>query len=180
MTYEINESNGLVLSYSRRIDRPMYATLNPFEVRIDDISYRKGNPFLNPQFSNNYELKYILNGTSTFGFSYSKSTDNIVNIIELDQNQPDIIFVNYRNLADRSYYALDFSTPTRFANWWNGFVNLTLYRSRYQANFPEFSYDITTPVSANLFAQQTFTLGNGWTFETSGWFNSRTFFRKRF
>lgn len=174
LTYDLNEAHGFGFSYSRRIDRPVYSTLNPFEVRIDDISFRKGNPFLNPQFSNNFELKYILKGSTTFGFSYSKSTDNIVNIIELDRDNPDRIFVNFRNMATRQYYALNISTPTTINKWWNGFVNLTIFQSTFNADFPEFSFDLQTPVSINLFAQQTFTLGKGWTFEASGWYNSRT------
>ena len=174
LTYNVNDAHGFAFSYSRRIDRPVYSTLNPFEVRIDDISFRKGNPFLNPQFSNNYELKYILNGSTTFGASYSKSVDNIVNIIELDRNDPSRIFVNFRNMATREYYALNVSTPTNIKKWWNGFINLTLFQSTFNADFPEFSFNLKTPVSINLFAQQTFTLGKGWTFEASGWYNSRT------
>ena len=174
LTYNVNDAHGFAFSYSRRIDRPVYSTLNPFEVRIDDISFRKGNPFLNPQFSNNYELKYILNGSTTFGASYSKSVDNIVNIIELDRNDPSRIFVNFRNMATREYYALNVSTPTNIKKWWNGFINLTVFQSTFNADFPEFSFNLKTPVSINLFAQQTFTLGKGWTFEASGWYNSRT------
>lgn len=174
MTYDLNESHGFALSYSRRIDRPVYATLNPFEIRIDAISFRRGNPFLNPQFSNNFELKYILKGTTTFGLSYSKSKDNIVNIIEPDRDSPDRIFVNFRNLADRTYYAFDMSTPTRFAHWWTGYVNLTAFQSKYLAEFDEFSYNITSPISLNVFVQQSFTLGNGWTYEISGRYSSKT------
>lgn len=174
LTYNVNDAHGFAFSYSRRVDRPVYSTLNPFEVRIDDISFRKGNPFLNPQFSNNYELKYILKGSTTFGLSYSKSIDNIVNIIELDRANPDRIFVNFRNMATRDYYALNVGTPTTINSWWNGFINLTVYQSSFNADFPEFSFNIKSPISVNLFAQQTFTLGNDWTFEASGWYNSST------
>lgn len=174
LTYNLNDAHGFAVSFSRRIDRPVYSTLNPFEVRIDDISFRKGNPFLNPQFSNNYELKYILKGSTSFGVSYSKSVDNIVNIIELDRNSPDRIFVNFRNMATRQYYAFNVSTPTTINQWWNGFINLTVYQSAFKADFPEFSFNLKSPVSVNLFAQQTFTLGRDWTFEASGWYNSKT------
>ncbi|MCG7860606.1 outer membrane beta-barrel family protein, partial [Flavihumibacter sediminis] len=50
LTYQLNPKNSLGLSFSRRIDRPNYRDLNPFESQIDELTYQKGNPFLNPQY----------------------------------------------------------------------------------------------------------------------------------
>ncbi len=45
VTYYINKSNALGVTYSRRIDRPSYQDLNPFEYKLDELTYEKGNPF---------------------------------------------------------------------------------------------------------------------------------------
>ena len=56
--YTLNDKNQLGLSYSRRIRRPDYNDLNPFVFFLDSLTYGQGNPYLQPQFSNNIELSY--------------------------------------------------------------------------------------------------------------------------
>ena len=48
ITYVLNQKNTLNLSYSRRIDRPNYQDLNPFEDKLDELTYRKGKCFFKP------------------------------------------------------------------------------------------------------------------------------------
>jgi hypothetical protein len=50
--------NVLVASYGRRIGRPNYGSLNPFTFFVDEFTYFSGNPFLKPQFTDNYKLAY--------------------------------------------------------------------------------------------------------------------------
>src|SRR5699024_5908841 len=57
ISFNFNTSNSFVLSYGRRIDRPMYSYLDPFREYFNIYSYREGNPFLRPAYNNNLELK---------------------------------------------------------------------------------------------------------------------------
>jgi len=41
VTFTINPKNTLNLTYSRRIDRPTYQDLNPFENKLDELTYEK-------------------------------------------------------------------------------------------------------------------------------------------
>jgi outer membrane receptor protein involved in Fe transport len=41
VSYDPDEKNAFSLSYSRRIDRPNYEDLNPFENKIDELTYQK-------------------------------------------------------------------------------------------------------------------------------------------
>ena len=52
----IYKAMGLNLAYSRRIDRPSYQDLNPSIVYLDPYTSQRGNPFLKPQFTNDYKL----------------------------------------------------------------------------------------------------------------------------
>ena len=56
VTYNLNQNNSFRITYSRRIDRPNYQDLNPFEFKLDEITFQKGNPFLRPQYSNSISL----------------------------------------------------------------------------------------------------------------------------
>ena len=46
LRYALDAKNQISLTYSRRIDRPNYADLNPFENKLDELTYQKGNAFL--------------------------------------------------------------------------------------------------------------------------------------
>ena len=62
VSYQLNDNNTFGLSYGRRIDRPGYQDLNPFQYLLDKYTYRQGNPDLQPQFSHNIELSYNYKG----------------------------------------------------------------------------------------------------------------------
>ena len=56
LTYQVNRNNTTSLIYSRRIQRPNYRNLNPFESQVNELSFRRGYPFLQPQFTDNIKL----------------------------------------------------------------------------------------------------------------------------
>ena len=43
ITFNKNPKNQWGITYSRRIDRPAYQDLNPFEFKLDEYTYQKGN-----------------------------------------------------------------------------------------------------------------------------------------
>ncbi len=54
--YNPNDKWSLSASYTRRIKRPSYWTLNPFVRYIDAHSYEVGNPEMKPEFNNQVDL----------------------------------------------------------------------------------------------------------------------------
>lgn len=66
ITYSIIEGHNLQFSYSRRVERPDDRTLNPFPDYTDQNFVSQGNPKLNPEFTNSFELKYLLNEQSFY------------------------------------------------------------------------------------------------------------------
>lgn len=74
MTYNFNKKNSLQFNYSRRISRPGFWYLNPFFSYSDSRNVRTGNPDLNPEFGNNFELGYLWRKKrqSFYGAVYSR------------------------------------------------------------------------------------------------------------
>lgn len=72
------------MSYSKRINRPQGWNLNPFGIQIDRYTIRKGNPALEPEYTNSFELNYIKNfGKSYISVeSYYKQTDGKIDRIQ--------------------------------------------------------------------------------------------------
>lgn len=67
LTYALSETGQLLLSYSRRINRPDDEDLNPFPEYQDPFNLREGNPLLVPEESHSVEGGYqFRSGDTTF------------------------------------------------------------------------------------------------------------------
>lgn len=60
ISYKLNENNTLQVSYSRRINRPGFRELMPYNDFGDSRILSEGNPDLNPEYTNSYETGYKL------------------------------------------------------------------------------------------------------------------------
>ncbi len=58
-TFKLENDNSLQWSYSRRISRPNFWYLNPFYSFADSRNIRTGNPNLNPEYTNSFEVGYL-------------------------------------------------------------------------------------------------------------------------
>lgn len=56
--FYINDKHAVAVNYGRRIERPMYNNLNPFQWYISPNYYAVGNPLLYPAYIHNIELTY--------------------------------------------------------------------------------------------------------------------------
>ncbi|HUS03330.1 MAG TPA: TonB-dependent receptor [Chitinophagaceae bacterium] len=170
LTHTPGEKNSFSFSYSRRIDRPNYVDLNPFEDKIDELTYQKGNAFLRPQYSNIFELTHTYNSRFNTTLSYSHIKDYRTNIIDTtDKNR---VFRTVKNLASQDIFNLNFSVPVDITTWWKAFFTANAYRSLYNADFGLNKKIDLSVFAYNFFTQQTFTLTEGLTFELSGSYNS--------
>ena len=170
--WTINKKNTLGISYSRRIDRPDYQDLNPFEFKLDQLTYEKGNPFLKPQYTDNIEITHgFMNKlNTTIGFS---NIQNFAN--QITDTIKNATYIQIQNIATQKIFSLNIGMPTRFNTWWNGYANIW-------ANYISFSGVISgKPVSLayptfGAYLQQTFNLGKDYSLEISGWFNGPAYF----
>lgn len=56
--YSFSKKSEIGLSYSKRITRAGSAELNPFTSYSDPFNLRKGNPYLQPEFINSFDLSF--------------------------------------------------------------------------------------------------------------------------
>ncbi|WP_017731459.1 outer membrane beta-barrel protein [Nafulsella turpanensis] len=61
LLYRKSQEHHFSFSYGRRIERPNFRDLNPFRFYSNSNSYSEGNPFLQPSFSDNFELNHYAN-----------------------------------------------------------------------------------------------------------------------
>jgi ferric enterobactin receptor len=130
---KIDENNTINASYGRRIDRPNYASLNPFVYYIDEYTFRFGNPFLNPQYTDSYTLSYILKNKYKLDLNYSNTEDVIANIILTDPITNSISQTD-ANLIGFQSYSLNVNAPIKIANWWETYNNFSMFYNQYNSN----------------------------------------------
>ncbi|REJ83786.1 MAG: TonB-dependent receptor [Bacteroidetes bacterium] len=169
-TYAHNRTHSTSLQYSRRINRPNYQELNPFEFKLDELSTRKGNPFLNPQYSHKVELSHTYKYATTISVGYSHTSDFFAQITDTLDNGKSRL--TPRNLATENILNVGLASSLQPVKWYGVYFNMSLNNQHYKADFGEGKTIDESVTSFNIFAQNTFKIPGEMTFEVSGWFNS--------
>ncbi len=167
ISFAANQNNTFGVTYSRRIQRPSYQDLNPFENKIDELTYQKGNAFLKPQYSNNFEISHVYKYrfTTTLGFSHVK--DLITQLTDTAEKTKS--FIINQNLANQDIFSLNVGAPIQVTKWWNTYLNATASYSMYKASFADGKKIDLNVFNYSLFGQNTFNIAKGLTGEISGW-----------
>jgi iron complex outermembrane recepter protein len=179
ITFNKNPMKQWSFSYSRRIDRPAYQNLNPFEFKLDEYTYQKGNTNLKPQYSDIISVTNVYKYRLTTKLSYSHVKDMFTQIVDTAEKSK--AFITQRNLATQDVISLNISYPFQY-KWYSMFVNINSFYSMYKANFGGGSRTIDLDVATlSLYMQHSFKLGKkGWTSELSGFYNSPTVWQGTF
>lgn len=167
----IGKNHSMSISYSRRIDRPEYDNLNPFVFYLDAYTFSEGNPFLNPQYTNSFELGYVFKKKYSATLSYTLTNDAIVQVI-LPRNEVKSLFQTWANLAKQTNYGLNLNIPVAFTKWWNSNNNINVFFMGFES--PDIGGQILKNgrVTGQLKSQHTFALGKGFNAELNADYQS--------
>ena len=100
----------LQASYSKRVRRPKGRQLNPFISRQDERNYRSGNPFLDPEYTDSYEINFsrFSRGLSlSFGTYYRNTTDEITRHKEVNQDGTSL--ATYENIGSKQTKGFEYN-----------------------------------------------------------------------
>ena len=181
LSRQLDTNNVLNLSYSRRIDRPDYQSLNPFVFYLDPYTYQKGNPFLRPQYTNSVELTHVYKNAFTTTLNYSRTTDFINRETPRQIAAENVTYITPENLGHQDNLSLNLSFPVMIAKWWRMQNNINTYYQNYQAVYSGAPYEVKL-VAYNLYVSNNFTFSKTLSGEVSGWYNSASqygFYRAR-
>ena len=171
LTWTVNKKNTLNLTYSRRIDRPTYEDLNPFEFKLDELTYQAGNAFLKPQITDNVELTHTFMGfiNTTIGYSYVK--DFATEVLDTAYvNNTFATYVQKKNIAEQRIISFNIGAPLPIKKWWNGYVNFWFNNQQFSGPVNGKQLKMNVP-SYGAYMMHGFTLGKEYSAEISGWYN---------
>lgn len=168
----LSKSHDLGISLSRRIDRPTYNQLNPFRAYIDATTYFSGNPSLYPQLSYSIELTHTFKQKFITSFSYSRTDQPIISVVQPAPEGNRQVVSTFQNLTRSDYYGLTLTVPVQPTSWWTMDNNLVAFYNRFVGDLAGTSLNTGQPAySINI--ANTLTLGNGWTADLGGFYQSQ-------
>lgn len=175
-SYSASKDNQFGMSFGRRIDRPSYQNLNPFMFFIDKFTYGSGNPFLRPQYSNNFEVTHIFKGMLTTTLNYSQTKD-LFNETFTQERKPNgengyATIVRQGNIGKRQNAGIAVSVQTPVAKWLTIMIYSNYNYIKYNGviNGEELKIE-----AGNLMMNMNnqFKFNKGWSAELSGWYRTK-------
>ncbi len=167
---KIAKDHNIRYSYSRRVDRPNYQQLNPFVFYMDPFALDEGNPYLKPQFTNNFEMGYSYKQAS-LSLTYSDTRDMITQISQQNDSTR-IINVIRKNLGRAQNYSANVYVPIEVTKFWKMHNNVSVYFNKFDDSNLEGAAFTANKIAYNLNSSQSFTLPKDFAFEVSFWLNS--------
>jgi iron complex outermembrane recepter protein len=169
ISYNADSSNQFGLSFGRRIDRPGYASLNPFMFFIDKYTYEEGNPYLKPQYSNNIELTHIFKGKLTTTLNYS-ITRNLFS--ETFDQSGYATIVKRNNIGKQENYGVSVNAQIPVTKWFTSMIYTNYRYTRYSGKL--YGDDLNVAAGTVYFnINNQFNFKKGWGAELSGWYLSK-------
>ena len=129
VSYSINEANTLNMGYSRRVSRPNFRNINPFQARNQYFEW-VANPGLRPEFSNNLESNYQYNGeklSASATFFYRYRTDVIERLQNIDAEG--VLRNVFDNIGEKHSYGVEASMNYKVMDFWNTQLSANYYHT---------------------------------------------------
>ena len=180
LSQKLKNNQEMQLNYTRKINRPNFFQLFPFTDYSDSLNISRGNPNLNPEFTNSLELTYqktFKNKDNFIASVYYKNTTDLISRFQAQEQDPvngkDILVNTYIN--DNSSYitGLELTSINKITKWWEMTTNMNLFNSRIKigiAGQPE--QDALTSWFGKL--NNNFKLVKTLTLQVSGEYQSKT------
>ena len=167
-------TNQFSINYSRRIDRPAYQDLNPFEFKLDEYTFQKGNINLKPQYTNSFGLTNTYKYKLTTTLNYSHVKDLFTQIFDTAETSK--AFISKKNLATQDVVSLNISYPYRYKAY-SMFANVNSFYSHYNANYGAGRKINVDAVGLSVYMQNSIRFAKTFTAELTAFYNAPTVYQ---
>lgn len=125
---ELDKKHKLMASYSKRIRRPRGWYLDPVVSYEDRYTLRQGNPGLEPEYTNSFEVSFMKRFKTGFFTieSFYRRTNNVITRLS-SVYEDDILLMTYANLNKDEALGIEVMMNTALNKWWTLNVSGTAY-----------------------------------------------------
>ncbi|MDF9798052.1 outer membrane receptor protein involved in Fe transport [Catalinimonas alkaloidigena] len=117
LSRKLENGDMVKAAYNRRIQRPSLQFLNPNLQASNPLNITQGNPDLEPEYTNNYELSYstFLKGTSLNISTFMRNTSGSIQPIRSLIGQ-DTVLTTYENIGSEDAYGMSVFANVNISN----------------------------------------------------------------
>lgn len=169
-SFEKNQS--LLVSYSRRINRPNNRYLNPFVSYTDPYDLSFGNPQLKPELINSMEVGYtrFWKNTTINPSIFYRFTDGMITRFRT-MDEDGIAYTTFENINRGTSYGAELILSQTIFPWWRSNGTFSYYRQIIEGGDAMMemrtdSYSWSARLVNNL------NLGKGWDLQVNGFYRS--------
>jgi outer membrane receptor protein involved in Fe transport len=177
LSKRLGNGNLIKLSFNRRIQRPSIQNLNPNSVASNTTNVTTGNPLLNPEYTNNYELGYSMNiKASSLNFStFVRTTDNAIQ--QVRGTLPNgVVLTTFENIGTQNAYGASVFANISISNK----LSLGGGTDTYYASLKNPGTSDKDPMKAsnsgwvyNIRGMGNYTIGKGWGLQFFGFYRGQ-------
>lgn len=120
--YKASDKDSFNFNFSRRVDRPSIGQISPIREWTTPLVESRGNPALEPQFTNSFEVNYTRTtkiGSVTAGVFYRQINDEIGRVIYKNPDNVNQDIISYDNFDDNNTVGAEISANLKLATWWS-------------------------------------------------------------
>lgn len=122
--YDVNDDNRFSFSYSRRINRASSRQMNPFASYSNPFNIRRGNPELQPEYIDSYDLGYSMTKKKlifTASIFHRRTTDVINRVREYYPNNVSVLtYANIDKSVSTGFETIGIYKTTK---WWKNTIS---------------------------------------------------------
>ncbi len=147
----LKNSNQLMASYTRRIQRPRGWNLEPFITWSDAYNVKKGNPDLDPEYIDSYELGYQNRiGEQSISFeTYYRVTHNVMERIR-SVYEENVMLTTTENVGTDYSLGVETMLNLSFAQWFKNDLIGNLFHYKLEGDFT--TYDVNNKPNTQEFS----------------------------
>ncbi len=128
LSYALPHDNELQVNYTRRIRRPFGGQLNSFRDISDPTAISYGNPQLDPEYSNSFEINYLKSWTYHMisVSAYLRQASGVMN--RLSYMDGDVMYTTWANVSSRANSGIEIVAKNQlFSGWLDLTTTVNLY-----------------------------------------------------
>ncbi|OFX86801.1 MAG: hypothetical protein A2W99_06990 [Bacteroidetes bacterium GWF2_33_16] len=176
LSYQLPKEQQVMLSYTRRIERPHGWDLEPFLTWRDAYNVQQGNPALKNEYIDSYELSYqVLLGKNTFSIDiYDRKTNNKIERVRMAYPEKEnVILQTSENVGFDNSLGAELMFGLDLFKWWRLDLMGNLYSYKvegklFNKDFSEESFNWNTRLNA------TFKIGKASRLQLNNMYNSKS------
>ncbi|WP_459209764.1 TonB-dependent receptor domain-containing protein [Aquimarina rhabdastrellae] len=168
--YQFNEINSINFYYGKRIDRPQFNELNPYRYQNSNLIIQ-GNPFLNPSFTDAYDLTYSYKNKFSTNV-YLIVTDNGYNYVNIPDTSDNTVLREPLNFFRFYNYGIGEIFNSTINSWWK--TNSSVYLIRASGKtLVDIDTEILSGFQFYFSSNNSFSIGKNTKLQLNYYYNSR-------